>query len=77
MAKGKTEAKGKGQNIHEAHETRDCKKQSEEGEEIKRSYTKQVFQGQNEEDGTDKDAVDIWSKWLQSKPECEWAVITC
>lgn len=58
VAKGKTEAKGKGQNIQEAHETWDCKKQKEEEEEIKRSYTKEVFQGQNEEDGTSKNVVD-------------------
>lgn len=77
VAKGKTEAKTEGQNLQEAHKTWDWKKQPEEGEEIKRSYTKQAFQGQNEEDGTDKDAVDTWSKWLQNKPECERAAIPC
>jgi len=39
VAKGKAEAKGEGQNTQEGHETWACKKQQEEGEEIKRSYT--------------------------------------
>jgi len=35
-----------------------------------------LFQGQNEEDGTNKD-VDTWSKRLQNKPECEWGATAC
>lgn len=71
VAKGMTE----GQNIQEAHETRDCMKRWRKGEEIKRSYTKQVFQGQNEDDGSNKDVVDTRSKRLWNKPECEWAAL--